>query len=433
MERVTKEEFNELRRKASEVFSRNEVNTGTLYYHMPSSKIYPSLFAWDSGYHAAAMLYIDEEKAARELEALFSQIAPDGHIPHETLVPCKETKRSPLKNFTRWMVQWEYDIEGRSHLVDPPIFAYAAELVFSKTGDSDWVSRIWDGLRRSLDYLLDERDFFGDGLVSIVHPWESGCDLSPQLTVPLGIDPKRKSHRLKAFLSAPSLYHFCTKNGWDLQTLKDANRFVVEDLTMNCITIRALRSAAVLGKVIGEEQAVLRYRARAHLMAEKIDELCWDDDAGCYFPRWDLEDPQLSKVMTAQSLLPLFAGYMKKERYERLVEEHLLSPHEFWLEYLIPFNPLCELVGAKPWVDRYLWSGHCIWVNMNWLIVVGLLENGFSDLACEIVLKTAEMIKREGFWEFYDSRNGKGRRVSGFNWPALVLDMIARVWPDITE
>jgi len=409
--------------EAARVYACNEVDAGGYYYHMPNAGHYPSLFAWDSGYHAVTMLHIDPEKASRELETLFAQVSLDGHMPHEVLLPCAATRARPWKNLMRWAVQWGYDSNGASHLVDPPIFVYAAERVFEQTGDRGWLARIWEDLCRCLDYLLDERDVFGDGLVAILHPWESGTDLSPQLLPALGIDPARRLDVLQSVFYAALLYRFNTGLGWDPAALAEANRFVVEDLTMNCITIRALDSAARLAPHAGDELAASRYRSRAALMAETMERVCWDEEAGCYFPRWDASKPRLARVKTAASLLPLFTGRCRPERAGRLIAEHLLNPDEFWTEHLLPFNPHDEVSGARPWVEKKLWAGHCIWVNFNWMIAIGLREHGYAEEARELARRTEAMVEREGFWEYYDSRTGQGRRIRDFTWPGLSLDM----------
>jgi Mannosylglycerate hydrolase MGH1-like glycoside hydrolase domain len=427
MEEPTGEDRGAIEAEAQRVLTLNEVDISGDYYHMPNWRHYPSLFAWDSAYHAVTMLHLNPEKARRELETLFRQVAPDGHMPHEVLVPCAATRAHPLRNLMRPVVQWHYDSRGASHLVDPPVYVYAALLTFRKTGDREWLLRIWEDLCRCLDYLLEERDLFGDGLVSILHPWEAGTDLSPQLLPALGIHPSRRSDVLQSNFYAALLYRFCNRYGWDPQALKAENRFVVEDLTMNCITIRALDSAAELAVHADDELAAMRYRSRAALMADAIDDICWDEGHGCYYPRWNTQAPLTARVRTAASLLPLFTGRCRAERAERLIEEHLLDPAEFWTEYLLPFNPHDELTGSRPWVERKLWCGHCIWINFNWMLAIALLEHGREREARELTRRTVTMIGREGFWEYYDSRTGRGRRIRDFNWPGLALDMLDRL------
>jgi hypothetical protein len=430
MEELTRSDWDSLAAEAARVYAYNEVDTPEAYYHMPNARFYPSLFAWDSAYHAVTMTHIDPEKSKRELETLFNQVSADGHMPHEVLVPSAATRARPLRNFLRWVVQWEYDSQGASHLVDPPVYVYAAELVYGKTGDRAWLSRIWENLCGCLDYLLDERDLFGDGLVSILHPWEAGTDLSPQLLPALGIDPSKRIDVLQATFYAALLYRFCNGYEWDTPALAEANRFVVEDLTINCLTIKALESAARLAPVAGDDLAASRYRSRSAQMAEALDRICWDEDSGCYYPRWDTSSPRFAKVKTAASLLPIFTGLGTPERCRRMVAEHLLNPREFWTEHLLPFNPADQFDGARPWIERKLWAGHCIWISFNWMIAIGLGEAGYLALARELTRRTVNMVKREGFYEYYDSRSGKGMRIRDFTWPGLALDMMARFWPE---
>lgn len=414
------------------VYGANEVDEPGAYFHMPSARYYPSLFAWDSGFHAVAMVHLDTSAARMELETLFSRVSLDGHMPHEVLIPCSATRRRPLRNFARWFAQWEYDPEGASSLVDPPVYVYSALLVYRATRDKEWLGRIWTGLCRCLDYLLDQRDLFGDGLISILHPWEAGTDSSPQFLKIMGIDPAKRTHALKAALDPLLLYRSAGKLGWDPAALAARNSFVVEDLTMNCVAARALSSAARLAAELDDERARLRYEARSALLAEAVDEMLFDGESRCYYPRWDPERPVLSKVKTAASLLPLFTEDCDAERCGALVEEHLKDPASFRGRFVVPFNPRDTLSGSRPWVERRLWAGHCIWANFNWMLAVGLGERGFLQEARELTRRTALMVLKSGFYEYYDSRNGEGRRVRDFNWPGLVLDMMARFYPELT-
>ncbi|MBU1670254.1 MAG: hypothetical protein KJ993_04075 [Actinobacteria bacterium] len=427
---LTTRDWDRLKAETARVYAANEVEAGDAYFHMPNAHFYPSLFAWDSGFQAVAMCHLDPVKAARELATLFAQVAPDGHMPHEVLLPPAASRASLARNFTRWLVQWEYDSRRASHLVDPPTYVCAAEQVYELTGDRRWLESVWENLRRCLDYLADERDLFGDGLVTILHPWEAGTDLSPQFFEALGVDPRRDLSVIDATLYAIRLYRFCNRRGWDPTLLFDENRFAIEDLTVNCITVRALLCASRLASEVGDELTASNFRSRARSMADAIDRICWDEGAGCYFPRWNAAQPRLSRVKTAASLLPLFTGLCDAGRATRLVKEHLLDPDEFAGEYVVPFNPEDELAGFRPWVEKKLWAAHCIWINFNWMLAIGLAENGFEEEARRVTESTAELVGREGFWEYYDSRTGEGRRMRDFTWPGLVLDMIARHCPE---
>jgi len=72
----------------------------------------------------------------------------------------------------------------------------------------------------------------------------------------------------------------------------------------------------------------------------------------------------------------------------------------------------------------HLWRGSCIWINMNWMVARSARVYGRQDIAREITRRTALMIDRHGFREYYRPRTGKGVGAMNFTWPALVLPMI---------
>ncbi len=428
-EEITREEFRRLKAAAEQVFARNRVQLPGIFYHMPSRRIYTSLFAWDSGWNAISILHLDPEMAQAELTTLMAQTRADGRLPHESVLPGapqEQWLRRMLASYTRRA----YDDDGPCHLVDPPSFVVAAEMVFQRTGDRGWLRGLWDNLELCMGYLLEERDQFGDELISIHHPWESGTDLSPQYYEALGLDPTRRLDAPRAQIAGAMLYRLNARHGWDCTRCRWNHSFVFEDLTMNCIALRACRSMAVLAEILGRPERAVFYAARARRMMEAIDRIDWDETAGIYFPRFDLARPRLARVKTAASLLPLFTGLCSRERAESLIYRHLLEPAEFWMPYVVPFNPADELEAVRPWVERRLWSGHCIWMNFNWMLAVGLDEHGFAEIARCIAARSVRMILRSGFWEFYDSRTGAGYRTEGFTWPGLALDLVARFWPE---
>jgi hypothetical protein len=425
-------DWNRLTGESLRVFALNEVDLGDIYYHMPNHDHYPSLFAWDSGFHAAAMSHLDAVKAQRELETLFRQEGENGHLPHETLLPHRAS-RPRLRELKTRLLRWGFDRNGSSYMVDPPSYHFAAEMVFRRARDEAWLLRLWDGMRRSLDFLLEERDAHGDGLITIFHPWESGTDMSPQFFSAMGLEGSGCRNALRSHLYPTALFAFNLLKGWDAGRLAAADRFACEELTMNCLAIRACRSMSYLAGELGKRAEQERYARRGGAMMDALDELCWDEKEGCYFPRFGIRRPRLARRKTADSLMPLFGGLCRAERAERLIEEHLLDPQEFWTEYPVPFNPPGELVGAGGWVDRRLWAGHCVWINFCWMLAIGLGEYGRSGEARELTRRVVRMVLREGFFEYYDSRTGEGRRIKDFCWPALAVDMMDRFWPQAKE
>jgi glycogen debranching enzyme len=431
-EPVTRDDFLALKAMAAEVFAKNRVTAAGGAFHMPSCDKYRSMFAWDSGWHAIGMTRIDPRLAASEIEVLLKQqVEETGRVSHEVKFPQLQAPPDMLSKIGGKLGASQWDAQGRTAMIDPPSFMISAEKIFALTGDKDWLSRVLPRLERCAHYLTHDRDLFGDGLVSVVHPWETGTDSSPAYDQIVHLHFNRPLEAPVRGLLYPRLLKYNAEVNWDPQALARRNRFVLEDLTFNSITIRGLLALAALNEAAGEAEKARKFRDQAQAMTDALDRINWIEAEGCYFSRYDVKQPKLARRTTCASLLPLLTGLISKERAQRLVREHLLNPAEFWQPYLVPFNAKDELDRERVYMeDLLLWRGHCIWTNMNWMMNEGLLSYGYREEARELTRRTAKMIRREGLREFYDFRNGQGKGATNFNWPAVVLDMIARSWPE---
>lgn len=402
---------------------------------MPSADVYVSMFAWDSGWHAIGLVHLDPSLAAAEIETLLETQRLNGQVPHEVLFDELNERASIGRRAIIALVRKQFDENQRSYFVDPPSFMIAAERVYKATGDRQWLERIIGKLEKCASYFTRDRDLFGDGLVSIIHPWESGTDTSPVFDEPMGIK-KLSSYTAakRLFLYAGSLNRLADMD-WDMNRIREENRFVFEDLTMNSITIRGIVSLSRLFHSLGRKEKSAQYMKQARDMADALVRVSWDENEGCFFPRWDIENTRIVKRTTCASMLPMLSGLLDKNIADRIVREHFENPSEFNLPYVLAFNAKDELdlEGDIPLENMMLWRGHCIWTNMNWMMNEALLEYGYNDLARELTRRTVKMVRHEGFREFYDTRTGRGGGATNFCWPALVLDMIARSWPEVID
>jgi glycogen debranching enzyme len=432
-EPVTAADYRALKEKTKAVYERNRVKVAEGYFHMPSMGKYSSLFGWDSGWHAIAMTRIDPALAASELEVLTIRQEANGRISHNTRFSQLEEKQKEVwySRIVHNMGETQYDEQGRSAMIDPPSYLLAAEKVYAATQDRAWLDKILPRLEACIHYLTHERDLFGDGLVSVIHPWETGTDSSSAYDKILHLDFHTPLGAPARGLKYNRMLEYNAQFHWDPQVAKQKNRFILEDLAFNSITIRGIQAIANLNEQIGHADQAAALRQQAANMMAAIDRINWVEKKGCYYSRYDAKRPKLAMRTTCASLLPLLTGLVAKERAQRVIREHLLNPEQFWLTYVFPFNAADEMKHDKVYLeDLVLWRGHCIWINMNYLIMEGLLHYGLKQEARELTRRTAKMIRHEGLWEFYDYRNGQGKGQSSFNWPGLVLEMIHRTWPE---
>jgi neutral trehalase len=111
----------------------------------------------------------------------------------------------------------------------------------------------------------------------------------------------------------------------------------------------------------------------------------------------------LKKVKAVSSFLPLFAGICDRAQAAALAR-HLSDPHSFATPLSIPTVAVDDPVHSDD-----MWRGP-VWINYNYMVICGLSEYGYKDLADEIKRKTIEAVD---FWyahdgviyEFYDSEN----------------------------
>ena len=75
---------------------------------------------------------------------------------------------------------------------------------------------------------------------------------------------------------------------------------------------------------------------------------------------------------------------------------------------------------------KLVWRGP-IWMNTNWYSRRGLRRHGRADLARHIEDRSAALVEKSGFREYYDPLTGEGNGALDFSWTALVLDMLARL------
>ena len=59
--------------------------------------------------------------------------------------------------------------------------------IYEQTNDTELLKEIVPKLVRYFNWWKENRDLEGNGLVTILHPWESGIDLSPAYDGALGV------------------------------------------------------------------------------------------------------------------------------------------------------------------------------------------------------------------------------------------------------
>jgi hypothetical protein len=425
----------DLARQAIEVLDANWMGHAT----RASARLYPHQWSWDSACIAIGYADQDQSRAQAELRWLFAGQWADGLLPHIRFAD--DARYFPGPEF--WQTNRSPSAPEHpktSGIVQPPIHATAVWHVYRRAQDGDdakeFLRELMPRLVRWHEYLYRERTRGGDGLVEIWHPWESGMDNSPLWDKALArISPAREAipayERVDLdFVDADQRptdaeydrYAYLVKLyrewAYDPRRIREEGPFVVYDVLFNSLLVQANSDLAEIARVLDLDPEP--FEAWAERTAAGLDAKLWDDAEESYRD-YDLRAGERVRAHTATAFSPLFAGIPTEDRARRMLVGLMASA--------VAIDGLGRVVASVAPGDvnfdpALYWRGP-VWPMINWVIHAGLRRYGFTDEAREIRNALLEVVRREGFWEHYNARTGRGQGTEQVSWTAaLVLDLL---------
>jgi putative isomerase len=331
---------------------------------MPSKIHYVGVWQWDQYFHALAYRHIDPALARDQLRVLVDHQRVDGMIPDAV-----------HDEGTITHLNFPVDAD----VTKPPLASWAVWKLYELDGDREFLEEVYEPLVRLTHWWLEQNDFDQDGLCEYQHPFSSGLDDSPLWDEGMPV------------------------------TAPDLNTYMV--LQMESLS----RMAAVLD--LREEAA--QWETRAEAFMNKMMERLWSQEGGLFNAL--LNDAPVN-VQTPFSLFPLLTGRLPEEVTRRLVTR-LTDTNTFWTRFPVP-----TVAKNDPKYDPWqMWRGP-VWVNVNYMLIEGLIRSGIPELAAELRRKTLEMLMgHKDFYEYYHPENGEpGPKAAPiFGWSAALFIELA--------
>jgi glycogen debranching enzyme len=382
------------------VLKSNQRSSGGFRYTVPSGRVYPHQWFWDSCFHAIIYTHFDIGYAKDEIRSLLSSQWGNGMVPH--LIYWTR----PERHKRYWGTKGD-----TSSITHPPLIAYAVERIFRKDGDAAFVEEVLEGLHRYYQWLRRERS--SSGLVSIVHPWESGEDDFIAWDEVYGLKNPSREELMRVKLSLLSEY---ARTGLDARAFLKTGGFSVKSLGFNSVYLRSLKSMLFLCRAAksGHRKHYERLIPRVKKVFRKQ---MYNRESGLFHSLYG-KDSRPSAVKDSSVFLPLFAGVPTKGQARFMVKDCLLNEEMFWLKYPVP-TVSADNVKFDP--DRY-WRGST-WININWFILKGLGDYGYGEVCRELKGRSIRLVRKSGFCEYFDSTTGRGFGPRDFTWSGLVFDM----------
>jgi glycogen debranching enzyme len=378
------------------------------------TKYGPYQWLWDSAWHIVVWSHRQPVIAVEELRTLLQFQRDDGFIPE--IIFWKPFRY--LKIFRDLSILYSH--QEYSDLTQIPVLAYSLRAIWNATRDKALLKELLPPLIKYMEWW-ESRDHDNDGLVSIIHPWESGMDASP------GFDPVfhlKQPGTLAFYFHLIRLLFTYRRLKWDQSVILRRGRFNVEDIGV-CSVYAA--SWGVLARLAGELDPNLAASCRSHYekYQKAIIEKCWDRERGRFVSLYHQDGVEkVSSAETIQTLFPLLLDELPADIRQHLIEK-IKDSEKFRLKYPLPTVEKSE-PEFNPNPSRLLWRGP-MWPATNWLILEGLLQHGFQDEAGVILDRWVELYSQNGIWEYYNPLTGRGAGQKELGMSTLIVDILYRM------
>lgn len=390
-------------------------------YTVPTDRLYPFQWNWDSAFVAMGWATFDLARAWREIEKLLEGQWDDGLIPQIVF-------HAPSEDYFPGPEVWGISrTPPTSGIPQPPVLATAVRFVLERHGEEglERARAIYPKLVSNHAWWQRARDPDGTGLVATLHPWETGMDNSPAWDAALERVPtetrteilRRDTGHVDAafrprgieyqrFIHLVDLFR---ETGWDARRMLQLSPFRVADVGTNAILLRAERDLLVLAEHFGTPQERDAITSRIARKATVIAGL-WDEPLRHYLSR-DLLGGSLIPVRTSAGFLPLFAGL--HDHADSLAERL-----DTWRRRGFGLVPSTDPDAENFEPQRY-WRGP-VWAVVNWMIARGLGEAGRDVIAEAVASDTRRLIGEAGFSEYFNPVDRAGIGGGTFSWTAAI-------------
>lgn len=413
-------------------------------FTIPTNKLYPFQWNWDSGFTSIGLSHFDLDFAIRELQSLFSGQWENGMVPH--IIFHSENEKTYFPNYDFWnsnVNQGAPQKPKSSGITQPAVHGFVLENLLKRFPDNekliDFIKDIFPKVVNSHRFLYTYRDPEKEGLMFIFHPWESGRDNSPLWDESLDriiINPdelpryERRDTNIAPSDERPTSYQYDRyvyllqlgkKYKYDGRDIFEESPFLVQDTLMNAVLIKSNQSLINIGKRFGFDVGELeewQQQSKTRFL-EKL----WNDDLQT-FTSFDSRGGHQIEHKEIGGLSALYAE-IPTEGQAKLLNDYLVSLHERGFYICPSFDVDSPLFDSK----RY-WRGP-IWPQMNWMIFHGLKKYGFDKTAGVVKSDLIELVSQHGYYEYFESQKSLAQKMTSgygggdFSWTAAcTLDFL---------
>ena len=397
-------------------------------YTLPTNnKLYPAQWNWDSAFIALGYSHFNLDFSITEIETLLDGQWDDGMVPH-ILFHEKDTSYFP--NHTTWKCGKNIPSSG---ITQPPVLAIILKKIIENNQlNDDQNSRILKILKKIKKYhewFIKFRDPNKTGLVSILHPWESGYDNSPIWDEPMNnilVDKELNYQRRDLEVSNSderplkidydryvTIKDQFRDVNYDPNKLYELSIFNVVDVGFNSLFLKANKDLVKLLK-----KFKLNYDKLDLFISKSESEIIklYDYDRDEFVSK-DLNTNKDISIPSITNYFTLIADLKNDKLNKKIINN--LKNHNLNEKYI--FSTIKP--DHQTFEEKRYWRGP-IWINCNWIIYQGI-KNKDKNYSITIKNETISLIENKGFHEYYSCNDGSVMGANNFSWSAaLYLDLV---------
>ena len=389
---------------------RNNVETRAVYTS-PSPGTYDQQWFWDSCLHSLVWIKLGKkDRAFQEIQSLIVGKGKKEFIPHMIFWKKK-------RDIYWWIFDNLYQTDYCSELIQPPIIGVSLKKLKNAGIKASEMDKLLDVISSHYDYILRKRDPEKMGLISIVHPWESGLDSAPCFDLSL---ENKNFLRMRMWQRMRNLLKEFQILNWNQREMAKKSSFRVKCVLTNTLLAWGMDSFADVLEEMNRVEQANDFRDKADHIWHSLMRYCWNEKDGLFYSlEMKKNNFNQIRISSISSLIPLLLE-ISSDIKERLLE-HLLDENKYWSKYPIPTVSMSEKT-FNPKSNQLLWRGPT-WINTNFFIWLGLKKNKETKIANELAERTYNLVQKSGFREYYNPLTGKGGGANDFGWSTLVTLM----------
>lgn len=388
--------------------------------------------------------------AVLDMRTMLSMQLPNGRISEEVFWAPRDKKQE-----AELRLSWS-SVES-SDFTQMPVLPLSLRAILDKAADAaereSLLREFLPPLVRYFKWWRRERDL-GDGLVTILHGWESGLDASPAYdgAYSVNVTDLSKVAFAELYPRFVELVEAYKAKGWDMQKIMAeahqgqgqekgqkqgqgrqlsavSTRFFVKDVAVNSVFAagwKLLSDMAASSPALSAEYAddcLREYKRSAQAILDKMYDPAIGEFRALWIDKHGAE--RRAEANTVQNLSPLLLPDLPEMHVKGIVAQ-LLDAGKFNTPFAVPTVARDDAHFSATFPVDLMWRGP-VWGFTNFFVIEGLLLHKQEALANTILDKWIALVQLSGIYEHYNPLTGEPYGAVGLGMSTLIVDFLYRM------